>query len=124
MGIKSVINNRPDEEQGLPINSEQAETAAHKHGLNYTYLPAAHHDLLGQELIDSFDAASTSVPGPVLAYCRTGNRSSILWALATAKRGSVKDILRQLADVGLDIDFLEAELQEQSERTELVENSL
>ena len=116
MGFKSVINNRPDEEEGLPIRSGDAAELARKHGLDYTYLPLTHHELLDDETIDAQAAALASLPGPVLAYCRTGNRSSIVWALAAARQGSVKEILKSLADVGLDIDFLEPELTEQSER--------
>ena len=116
MGFKSVINNRPDEEEGLPVKSAEAGELARKHGLNYTYLPLTHHDLLEDDVIDAQGAALDAMPGPVLAYCRTGNRSSIVWAMAAAREGSVKEILKSLSDVGLDIEFLEPELLEQSDR--------
>ncbi len=114
MGFKSVINNRPDEEKGLPIDSKAGEALARRAGLAYAYQPVLPHNLLDEDVIDAFEDALAGMPGPVLAYCRTGNRSSILWAFAAARRAPTDEVLRAMGEIGVDIGFLESELREQS----------
>ncbi|GBE42512.1 beta-lactamase hydrolase-like protein [bacterium BMS3Bbin10] len=114
LGFRSVINNRPDAEPGAPVSSSQARQVAARAGLSYAYLPAPGHALFDEDLLDAFDRALRELPGPVLVHCLTGTRSAILWALVTARTAPVEGILRILADAGLDIDFLEPQLQEQS----------
>ena len=86
-GFKSVICNRPDGEAGpsQPAYSaiEQAAVAA---GLQVRYLPAISGQVTpehGAQLASLLD----ELPGPVLAYCRSGARSANMWQLAQASRG-------------------------------------
>lgn len=79
-GFRTVINNRPDgEEPGQPAAIE-IERAAYAAGLGYHHIPVAPGKL------DDRDArrfgAAVRNEGPVLAFCRTGNRSAKLWARA------------------------------------------
>jgi uncharacterized protein (TIGR01244 family) len=81
-GYKSVINNRPDGEGGpdQPKNAEiQAE--AEKLGLNYAYLPVVSGAITPEQVIEMARLLKT-LPGPVLAFCRSGARSTNLYQLA------------------------------------------
>ena len=77
-GFRMVINNRPDgEEAGQPTSAEM-EAAAGRLGLGYRHIPVAPGALTVQEASASASALR-SADGPVLAYCRTGARSTKLW---------------------------------------------
>lgn len=78
-GFKSVINNRPDFEGGpdQPTHA-QMEQAAAAAGLAYAYLPVAPTFQTPDEIARFADLLQ-SLPKPVLAFCRSGNRSSRLY---------------------------------------------
>jgi len=103
-GIVAVINNRPDgEEPGQPTAAEvQAACAAA--GL------ACHHvavtmQSLSPEVVDAFQAARREAAGPVLAFCRSGMRSTLLWALAEARYGErdAEALLQRAREAGYDL---------------------
>ena len=78
-GFKSVINNRPDFEGGPDQpTSAQMEQAAKAAGLVYAYLPVDPADHTPEQ-IAHFAQLLKDLPKPVLAYCRSGNRSSMLY---------------------------------------------
>jgi sulfide:quinone oxidoreductase len=111
MGIKSVINNRPDGEDGVLVAADKAAEAAEHAGLNYRYVPVTNHEVLETAVVDVFEDALRALPGPTLAYCKTGNRSSILWAQVTARNNSTENTLRALSAAGFDLDFLRPEFE-------------
>ena len=81
-GYKSVINNRPDGEGGpsQPTNASiQAE--AEKLGLHYAYLPVVPSAINVDQVREMARLLST-MPGPVLAFCRSGARSTNLYQLS------------------------------------------
>ncbi|WP_312265819.1 TIGR01244 family sulfur transferase [Neisseria sp.] len=87
LGIRSVICNRPDgEEPGQP-SAEQAAAWFAEAGIT-----SFHHQPVLAPQINADDARRfakqlAAVDGPVLAYCRTGTRSSLLWAIGQAENG-------------------------------------
>lgn len=83
-GFRSVINNRPDFEHGpgQPTNAE-IEAAARAAGLEYRFLPVASGHQTPAE-IAAFAALLAELPRPILAFCRSGARSSKLYAEARA----------------------------------------
>jgi uncharacterized protein (TIGR01244 family) len=84
-GFKSVINNRPDFEHGpdQPTNAA-IETAALAAGLQYRFLPVD-GGYQSPEQIAAFAALLAELPRPVLAFCRSGNRSARLFNAASAR---------------------------------------
>ena len=83
-GYKSVINNRPDGEGGASQpTSAQMEKAAHAAGLQYSYLPVISGQITPAQTAE-FAALLQSQPGPILAFCRSGARSSNLFQMAGA----------------------------------------
>jgi uncharacterized protein (TIGR01244 family) len=81
-GYKSVINNRPDGEGGpdQPKNAD-IQAAAEKLGLNYAYLPVVSGAITPDQVVEMARLLKT-MPGPVLAFCRSGARSTNLYHLA------------------------------------------
>ena len=81
-GYKSVINNRPDGEGGpdQPKNADiQAE--AERLGLNYAFLPVVPSAITVEQVRQMAHLLKT-MPGPILAFCRSGARSTNLYQLA------------------------------------------
>lgn len=78
-GFRSVINNRPDFEGGddQPTNAAMQE-AAQAAGLSYAFLPVDPGFQTGGEIAE-FAKLLTTLPGPVLAFCRSGTRSGKLY---------------------------------------------
>jgi uncharacterized protein (TIGR01244 family) len=103
LGYMTVVCNRPDgEEPGQP-SAAQIEAAAKAAGLSFIHIP------MGQAPVTDHDvdamAAAAAAPGKTLAYCRSGTRSSILWAMAEAKAGRPVDgILEKAAAAGYDLE--------------------
>ncbi len=79
LGFKSVINNRPDFEAGpTQPTSAQIEAAAQEAGLAYRYQPVGPAYQSPAE-VEAFAALLQELPGPVLAFCRSGTRSAKLY---------------------------------------------
>lgn len=100
-GFKVLINNRPDEEVEADIDHKVMEKAAREAGMEYHYLPF-YPGRVTPELITGFGAA-TGGAKPVFAYCRSGNRSTVLWALNQAGKLPEAEILETAAKAGYDL---------------------
>ncbi len=82
-GFRSVINNRPDFEGGPEQPPRAAvEAAALAAGLNYKHLPVS-GGYQSPEEITQFKQLLDSMPKPILAFCRSGARSSKLFTAAS-----------------------------------------
>jgi sulfide:quinone oxidoreductase len=79
-GFRSVINNRPDGEVDGQPTGAVLEVAARQAGLDYRHIPVVSGQLQDVQ-VQAFAAALEELPGPMLAFCRTGTRSTTLWAL-------------------------------------------
>lgn len=86
LGYKSVINNRPDFEAGpnQPTNAEIA-TQAEKLGLHYAYLPVVPGSITPEQVAEMARLLKT-MPNPILAFCRSGARSTNLYQMALLVR--------------------------------------
>ena len=102
-GFAAVINNRPDGEQpGQPTGAE-IEAVARAHGLTYTAIPVDHSGFREDQIVAMADALENA-GGPVLAFCRSGTRSTFLWALARARLGDdPEELVAKAAAAGYDI---------------------
>jgi uncharacterized protein (TIGR01244 family) len=82
-GFKSVVNNRPDFEGGPDQpTSAQMEAAARAAGLQYRYLPV-NGAYQSPEEIAAFARLLEELPRPLLAFCRSGARSTRLFMAAS-----------------------------------------
>ncbi len=98
-GFAVIINNRPDDEQaGQPTGAEIA-AAARVAGLHYVAIPVDHSGLSLSQ-VEAMQVEMADAKGPVLAYCRSGTRSTHLWALAEARTGGDPDAIVAAAEAG------------------------
>jgi uncharacterized protein (TIGR01244 family) len=102
-GVTMIINNRPEGESDDQTPGAEIEAAAKAAGLAYVAIPVTHAGF-SQTQVTAMAEALEQAGGPVLAYCRSGTRSTLLWSLAEASRGADPDTLaRQAAEAGYDI---------------------
>ena len=102
-GFKTIVNNRPDDEDAGQPSGDAIRAAAETAGLKYVSIPVTHAGFSHPQ-IDAMTQALTDSDGPVLAYCRSGTRSCNLWALAAAKAGRNPNLLlAQAEDAGYDL---------------------
>jgi uncharacterized protein (TIGR01244 family) len=105
-GFVLVINNRPDGEEPDAPQGEAVAAAAATAGLAYVAIPVGHGGFSAVQL-DAFDAARAAHPGKCLAYCRSGTRSTHVWALASARQGAdVDGLCGAAAAAGYDLSML------------------
>ncbi len=97
MGVSLIVNNRPDEEEhGQPRGAEIA-AAAKAAGLHYISIPVTHAGFSAPQIDAMRAALDEHEDGKTLAFCRTGTRSTLLWALAEAKDGRDPDSIEEAA---------------------------
>jgi uncharacterized protein (TIGR01244 family) len=83
LGVTLIVNNRPDgEEPGQPAAAE-IEAAARAAGLDYAHIPVAGQ--ISGDAIAALSAALAQAEGRALLFCRSGTRSTYLWALARGR---------------------------------------
>jgi uncharacterized protein (TIGR01244 family) len=99
LGVTTIINNRPDGEEPSEPQGAEIEAAALAAGLGYVAIPVTHTGFSGPQIAAMAVALETST-GPMLAYCRSGTRSTLLWALARTQLGDDKATLQAKAARG------------------------
>jgi uncharacterized protein (TIGR01244 family) len=103
LGITMIINNRPEGESDDQTPGAQIAEAAQAAGMEYVEIPVTHAGF-AQNQVDAMAEALDRSAGPVLAYCRSGTRSTLLWALARAKTGdNPEQLAGQAAAAGYDL---------------------
>lgn len=104
-GVTVIVNNRPDDEEPGQLNGAAVEAAAKEAGIAYVAVPVAHGGFAPWQLDGMAAALEQAGEGKVLAYCRSGTRSTLLWALTRARAGDNADVLSaQAAAAGYDIN--------------------
>ena len=107
LGVAMIVNNRPDgEEPGQPT-SEEIAAAARTAGVGYRHIPMAGGVSLPQvaEMAEALAAAE----GEVLAFCKSGTRSTYLWALARSRMGDdAEELVAKAAAAGYDLSPIRA----------------
>lgn len=103
-GFRVIVNNRPDGEAALgQPSARDMEAEAARHGLAFVSLPFTMQTLTPEHVAE-FARLLREAPGPILAYCRSGNRSTLLWAAAQVALGAPLDAaLDQALDAGYDL---------------------
>lgn len=103
-GVTFIVNNRPDDEEPGQVNGDAVEAAAKAAGIGYAAVPVAHGGFAPWQLDGMAQALESASDGKLLAYCRSGTRSTLLWALTRARAGDDADALaRQAQAAGYDI---------------------
>lgn len=102
-GFTMIINNRPDQEEPGQVSGDDIREAARAAGLAYVAIPITHGGFSANQ-VDAMRDALANAGGPVLAFCRSGTRSTFVWALAKGADGADADeLVRKAANAGYDI---------------------
>lgn len=103
LGVTLIINNRPDGEDVGQPEGDDIEAAAQSAGIDYRHVPIARG--LGPSDIEAMREAINSVgEGKLFAFCRSGNRSALAWAVARSEDGISREELNRLAnEAGFDL---------------------
>ena len=103
LGVTLIVNNRPDGEDADQPNSDEIEAAARDAGIDYRHVPIARW--LGPSDIEAMREAINSVgEGKLFAFCRSGNRSTLAWAVARSEDGVPSAELNRMAnEAGFDL---------------------
>jgi uncharacterized protein (TIGR01244 family) len=108
LGVNLIVNNRPDGEEPSAPQGDEIAAAAAAAGMNYVAIPIGHSGF-SEPQVNAMIAALEQAEGPILAYCRSGTRSTLLWALAAAKQGENPDtIAKTAAQAGYDVSPIRA----------------
>ncbi|MEL7131079.1 MAG: TIGR01244 family sulfur transferase [Pseudomonadota bacterium] len=104
-GIKTIICNRPDGEVPPTLQADAVEAAAQAAGLDFHRLPLTHQTMTPDNIARQM-AMAQDAQTPVLAYCASGTRSTVIWCLGQAGHLSCDNILQSARAGGYDLDAL------------------
>lgn len=104
-GIKMIICNRPDGESDGQVPSVDMEALLKTYNIDFRYIPITPGEIRRENVIatkKAFDEAT----GPILAYCRSGMRSTVMWAMVQAAldRMSNLQIIKKSSELGYDLN--------------------
>jgi uncharacterized protein (TIGR01244 family) len=104
LGVAMIVNNRPEGEEPGQTPGEAIAAAAQAAGIAYAAVPVTHSGFAPWQIDGLAQALAQAGEGKVLAYCRSGTRSTLLWALTRARAGDDPDgIAAQAAQAGYDV---------------------
>lgn len=102
-GFVTVINNRPDAEIPPDVQSEAIRRAAEAAGLVFVANPVVGGAISDENVAVQGDAIANA-RGPVFAYCASGNRSSIVWAMSQAGTAPTAELIATAAACGYNLE--------------------
>lgn len=100
-GFRSILCNRPDNEEPWQVAYSAIEEAALAEGLEIRFVPIVSG--VTEPAMSDFKKALDEMPKPILAYCRSGTRCTMLWSLAEYGRLNDDEILTRAAKAGYDM---------------------
>jgi sulfide:quinone oxidoreductase len=107
-GVKTIINNRPDNEDPGQLPADEARKLCAAHGIAYHHI-AFVNATLTHDHIEAFEKVLMGGSHPMVAHCRSGTRSTMIWALTRVRQGDDPAALVALgARNGVDISALPA----------------
>jgi len=109
-GITLVICNRPDAEVPPELSHRAMEEAARAAGMAFVYIPVTNESLTLEQVTQQAELLAKA-DGPVLAYCRSGTRCSIVWAMGKAGEMPVDEILATTAKAGYQLEGIRPTLE-------------
>ena len=107
-GVRTIVNNRPDDEDPGQLPAAEARRLAEAHGIAYHHIPVT-GPTLSRTDVEAFAAVLRSAGHPLVAHCRSGTRSTLLWALTQLDEGAEANaLIATAARYGIDIAALPA----------------
>lgn len=110
LGYRSILSNRPDTEETNQPSVEEIRIAAEAAGLDFAHVPVVGGNISDDD-VEAFRRAVRDLPQPILGFCRTGMRTTTLWALAQAGSLGVAPVLAAAKQAGYDLSALRPRLE-------------
>jgi len=107
-GVMTFINNRPDMEFSLQPTSKELEKIARDRGVDYHHIPMTGG--VTQGLIEASKTVFSDLPRPIVAFCASGMRSSVLWAFANVQVLGVDEVMNALTKTGFNLEQIRVPL--------------
>ena len=108
-GFTTVINNRPDGEIPAHLQGDKMQAAALALGLQFVINPVISGAMTAANITAQAAAVAASA-GPVFAYCASGNRCSVVWALMSAGTRPADELIGIPARFGYNLEHLRGQL--------------
>lgn len=108
-GYNTVIDNRPDGEIPPHLHTTHMQAAAESIGLKFIANPVI-GGAMTMENIRLQAQVMAEATGPVFAYCASGNRCSVVWAMMNAGARSTDDLIRTPAKFGYNLEPLRGQI--------------
>ncbi|AXS81990.1 TIGR01244 family sulfur transferase [Marinobacter sp. Arc7-DN-1] len=113
LGFRTLVANRPDQEEPGQPSMADIEAAAREHGLAWVFMPVASGNITDDD-VSRFAPMIQDAEKPVLAFCRSGTRCTVLWALSSARNTSADEIVTKARNAGYDISGLAPRMAQQA----------
>lgn len=110
LGFRSIIGNRPEHETPDQPSWADVKAAATGRGMEAVHIPVIASQITDED-VQKFRVALERLPKPIAAFCRTGTRSTLLWALANAASLTIDERLEVAAAEGYDLSPFRAQLE-------------
>jgi|RifCSPhighO2_02_1023873.scaffolds.fasta_scaffold00182_2 uncharacterized protein (TIGR01244 family) len=109
-GFTTVIDNRPDAEIPASLHAAHMRAAAEALGLEFVENQVISGGLTAEN-VEKQAATLAAAKGPVFAYCASGNRCSIVWALVNAGKRPTDELINVPAQYGYNLEHLRAQIE-------------
>ncbi|MBE0508612.1 MAG: TIGR01244 family phosphatase [Marinospirillum sp.] len=104
-GVKTLIFNRPDQEEVDQPSTLELQALAESLGMKWVHQPVVSGQVTDEQGVE-FGRIYAEAPKPVVAFCRTGARCGCLWALSRKDQQPGQELVAQLQQAGFDMpDF-------------------
>ena len=116
LGFRSIISNRPEHEAADQPAWTDIKAAATGRGMEAVHIPVVANQISGVD-VEKFRVALERLPKPIAAFCRTGTRSTLLWALTNPDALTADERIRAAAAQGYDLSAFRSLLDSADEGT-------
>lgn len=110
LGVKTLICNRPDMENPAHLQAAAIQAEAEANGIAFVFNPFQGNTMTQDHVDEQADAIAGS-DGPVVAYCASGNRSTVVWAFGAAGAVPVDEIIGTATSYGYPFEQLRPALE-------------
>ncbi|HRD76874.1 MAG TPA: TIGR01244 family sulfur transferase [Hyphomicrobiaceae bacterium] len=119
-GVAAVISNRPDGEDGATLSARAEAVSAWRAGLKFRHLPVAKHEVFEEDAVHAMAEAIKSLDGVIVAHCKSGWRSAILWAAASARTSPADCVAAAAKRAGFDLSEVREEIAAQAGKSRIL----
>ncbi len=110
LGIKTIVNLRPDGESDDQLPNRVLADVARQLNFNYRYLPVASHEVLSAAASADVLDTLTRLSRPLVLACASGQRAAVAWAAAMSQTMAIDEVLDITTRAGFNLELLRDDL--------------